>query len=428
MNRFTLSQMTRLPRLANLIMPSYRDFYPERLITEVGLYEAVLIDTADIQVFSEMIADEPPHFEASRDVEALHKFINLKERIMLPCPDCRQSQPFDLKGYFNPRKVTLASDKPKFTTGNGMRVPVGPPQAIYAPVDDDGHGEKINVFDPPKVPKYRLGQDYLDDYDELIFREANIDFDDFKTQCAFNCVDGILEHLGEFRREYFCTLDNQHRGFVDFIIYEAVDRYTEPEILQCYEERRAVNPKAEMTKDERNAAEVYERLKTCLVMEKVGQYPSMADLQMFDIEKYRAVLSKEAFRDFRMALGLYASGVGCGSFVYLRRIFEGLVIEAEGEASKQNGWDAEEYRNKDFNKKIEYLDAFGQKLIPDDLVSVKTKIYGVLSRGVHSSSDQECIELFPVMKYTIEELLDHIIAKKEREEKLKRLSSVLGKA
>ena len=199
-----------------------------------------------------------------------------------------------------------------------------------------------------------------------------------------------------------------------------------PEILQRYEERRASDPTAEMTKDELKAAEAYKRLKTCLIMEKVGQYPSMADLQMFDIEKYRIVLNKESFRDFRTALGLYASGVGCGSFVYLRRIFEGIVIEAEAIASKMDGWDAEEYRNRDFNKKIEYLESFGQKLIPDELSTVKTKIYGVLSRGVHASSDQECIELFPTMKYVIEELLDHKIAKKEREEKLKRLGLVLG--
>ena len=88
-----------------------------------------------------------------------------------------------------------------------------------------------------------------------------------------------------------------------------------------------------------------------------------------------------------------------------------------------DGWSAEEYRNRDFNKKVEYLETFGQKLIPDELSTVKTRIYGVLSRGVHASSDQECIELFPAMKYVIEELLDHKIAKKEREEKLKWIGS-----
>lgn len=114
-----------------------------------------------------------------------------------------------------------------------------------------------------------------------------------------------------------------------------------------------------MTKDEKKTLELYENLKTFLIMEKVGQSPSMADLQMFDVEKYKTVLSKEHFRDFKIALGLHASGVGCGSFVYLTRIFEGLVIEAKQLASTQNGWSQEEYDKKRFNEKINYLESLG---------------------------------------------------------------------
>ena len=76
--------------------------------------------------------------------------------------------------------------------------------------------------------------------------------------------------------------------------------------------------------------------------------------------------------------------------------------------------------------KMQYLESFGIKLIPDELNAVKTKIYGVLSRGIHASSDEECIELFNPMKFVIEELLNHKIAKLEREEKLRKLGSVLG--
>ena len=423
MRRFTLSQMVRLPMLADLIMPSYRDFYPERLITTLGLYEAVLIDTASIQVYDMDAAGEEPHLEVSRDVKALHRFINLKDRIMLPCPDCRQNQPFDLRGYFNPRKVTTSSDKPTFTTGKTPRIPVNPSPDIYAPVDDRT-GETHNIFDPPSVPKYRIGQNYLRDFDQTQFQ--GVDFDDYKYQCAIACVDGIAEQLGEIRRDFFCTLDNLHRGFVDFIIYEAVDRYMIPPILQRYEARKAADPKAEMTEEEAKAAKAYDQLKTCLIMLKVGQFPSMADLQMFSIEKYRKVLDKEHFRDLKTALGLYASGVGCGSFVYLRRIFEGLVSEAAAAASQKSGWDSEEFKKQDFNQKIDYLDAFGFKLIPEELNAVRTRIYGILSRGIHASSDQECIELFEPMEYVIEELLDHKISKMEREEKIKKLGSVLS--
>ena len=40
-------------------------------------------------------------------------------------------------------------------------------------------------------------------------------------------------------------------------------------------------------------------------------------------------------REFTKAIGLAANGVGIGSFVYLRRIFENLVFQAFDEAKKE---------------------------------------------------------------------------------------------
>ena len=62
-------------------------------------------------------------------------------------------------------------------------------------------------------------------------------------------------------------------------------------------------------------------------IEKVGQYPSVADIAIAQIRQYSKVLSKPYMRDFTRAIGLAANGVGTGSFVYLRRIFEHLVDE-----------------------------------------------------------------------------------------------------
>ena len=79
----------------------------------------------------------------------------------------------------------------------------------------------------------------------------------------------------------------------------------------------------------------------------------------------------------------------------------------------------------DFNEKVEYLELFDQRIISDELAEIRTRIYGVLSKGVHVSTDQECKELFPAMRYVIEEMLDHKIAKKEREERLKHVKTFL---
>lgn len=39
------------------------------------------------------------------------------------------------------------------------------------------------------------------------------------------------------------------------------------------------------------------------------------------------VLDKKSLFEFKRAIGLAAHGTGVGSFVYLRRIFEGLITE-----------------------------------------------------------------------------------------------------
>ena len=61
---------------------------------------------------------------------------------------------------------------------------------------------------------------------------------------------------------------------------------------------------------------------------KTGQYPSTADLQIPDIEKYKSIIKKDKRSELTKGLGLAAHGIGIGAFVYLRRVFEDQVEEA----------------------------------------------------------------------------------------------------
>lgn len=210
------------------------------------------------------------------------------------------------------------------------------------------------------------------------------------------------------------------------IICRASDCCNEPDELKKFNERKAVNESLVMTEKEQKIFEQYDRLKYCLIFEKVGQEPSMADLQLFDIEKYKKVLSEERYRDFSRALGLYAAGVGCGSLLYLRRIFESVIETVHKECSKESDWNEEEYNHKKFNDKISYLEQFGKQIIPNQISDVKSKIYGLLSKGVHMLSEKEAKELFPYLKFAIEEILDNQIAKRTHEENVKKLKEVAG--
>ncbi len=67
---------------------------------------------------------------------------------------------------------------------------------------------------------------------------------------------------------------------------------------------------------------------------KIGQTPSLADIQHYNIKRYSKSLGKEKFKEFTKAIGLSSHGVGVGSFVYLRRIFEALIEESHEKARR----------------------------------------------------------------------------------------------
>src|SRR5688572_26476501 len=87
---------------------------------------------------------------------------------------------------------------------------------------------------------------------------------------------------------------------------------------------------------------------------KIGQYPSRADIERVNLDKYRRILGKEKYREFVRAVGLVANGIGVGSFVYLRRIFEHLIEQAatESKSAPDSGWDEQSFRRKRMDEKI----------------------------------------------------------------------------
>lgn len=136
-------------------------------------------------------------------------------------------------------------------------------------------------------------------------------------------------------------------------------------------------------------------------IQKIGQMPSLATLCMYDLQKYRSVLKPDIFREFTKAIGLAAHGVGVGSFVYLRRIFENLVEQAHVLAKFEAGWDESLYESSRMAEKIHLLRNF----LPAFLIDNRT-IYSILSKGIHELTEDECLAAFPAVKIAIEIILD----------------------
>lgn len=375
MRHYTLKQINAFNSLWDYLHPN-KVFAPERMIMDLGLYEGLLIDASDLFIGEEDVYDDnnlffqysEEHVVVSKDIQALHKFLKWNKSLLLPCADCKDVRTFLRKSNTYHKSLT-----------------------------------------PTKTLFYSFLNDKLIAYDQEQDNYLNSSLTpSHKTKLAYHCIEGILNNCSTFGVTLECTADLQHCITTFFVIHRAKD--------YC-----------DQTQDpDQNLKVKFNDLSNYLIIEKVGQDPSLADMQLFDIKKYRHILPDERFNDFRTAIGLYASGVGCGSLFYLRRVFECIVEMIKSDCEKLPEWDAKTYHDADFNDKVKYLESLGKKIIPDELSNVRTIIYGGLSKGVHGMTDKEATSLFPYFKFTIEMILDEQIIQKEKAKKIKELNKTIG--
>ena len=65
-----------------------------------------------------------------------------------------------------------------------------------------------------------------------------------------------------------------------------------------------------------------------------------ADIDLPQASRYSAILGRQYYNELKRSIGLHSHGIGIGSFVYLRRIIEKLVMthskaEAAGVLTEQ---------------------------------------------------------------------------------------------
>lgn len=157
---------------------------------------------------------------------------------------------------------------------------------------------------------------------------------------------------------------------------------------------------------------------------KVGQFPSAADFQIPQEQGYRKILDEEQYKEFTRGIGLAAHGVGIGSFVYLRRVFENLIEEAHAKTQAENAeFSHDEYQKARMDEKIEIL----KDHLPRFLVENKV-LYGILSKGIHELTEDECLQYFETVKIGIEQILDEKIIQKEKADKAIKAREAIQKA
>jgi hypothetical protein len=167
---------------------------------------------------------------------------------------------------------------------------------------------------------------------------------------------------------------------------------------------------------------VYYFILTDTKVVKVGQHPSLADIANDEARSYRSVLSKEDAAELHKAIGLAAHGVGIGSFVYLRRIFERLVAKRFYQFKGENGWNEEDFNKLRMNEKVSFL----QDYLPPFL-SEHASLYSVLSLGIHELSEEICLEAFDSIKLSMKIILEEDKRKQEELALRKKASEAIAK-
>jgi hypothetical protein len=154
---------------------------------------------------------------------------------------------------------------------------------------------------------------------------------------------------------------------------------------------------------------------------KVGQTPALAQIVSNDIKKYRKILGEQYYNEFSKAVGLYAHGIGVGSFVYLRRIIENFVIKPAYETAKhKEGWNEEVFQRSRMKERVDLL----KTEMPTFLVA-NAILYSIISKGIHELSEDECREYFPVLKDSIEFILTEMETQRQTALKKEQLGKSL---
>jgi hypothetical protein len=155
---------------------------------------------------------------------------------------------------------------------------------------------------------------------------------------------------------------------------------------------------------------------------KIGQSPSLFELQRGEFKKYKTILG-DSYIDLYNAIMFYSSHFGVAAFAHLRRIVENYFIaKAYDECKELPEWDDKKYKESRFVEKLDFLKA----KLPETLTE-NPRLYSIISKGIHELDEEECILYFEALKECIFLSLDDTIEKNRRKKSKEKIKSELSR-
>lgn len=156
---------------------------------------------------------------------------------------------------------------------------------------------------------------------------------------------------------------------------------------------------------------------------KIGQDPSIYDIdENINNKSFLKLLDEDYVSYYKKACSLYSFDTCIGAMVYLRRIFEKLLIDTFNINKENISINEEEFKKKRVEEKVRILKEYLPEILQEEGVN---RIYTKISNGIHNLSENECQTIFTILKEAIEEILIEKIHTEERKERISEISKNL---
>lgn len=151
---------------------------------------------------------------------------------------------------------------------------------------------------------------------------------------------------------------------------------------------------------------------------KIGQYPSAYDTASQEyLEKLKVVCgnrkAKEMSKYVKKALTMESFGYGIPALLYMRRAFEQLISISEEKNELENTGEKMFERIKN------------NPLLPKE-IKENARLYNIISEGIHNETEEECMELFKLIKIGFTILLRKTYEHVQEQKELKELSKLVS--
>ena len=154
---------------------------------------------------------------------------------------------------------------------------------------------------------------------------------------------------------------------------------------------------------------------------KIGQFPPHAELVAGRLKAVSKIADKIDTFELRRAAGLISHDSAIGAFVYLRRVFERIIAKA-WQSAIAAGETLPDPTGLRMTEKIAAL----KNHLPGIVVQ-NAKVYGILSKGLHELTEEDCARAYPLVEESVIWMLEDALARFERLKRERTITAELAK-